>query len=199
MCLDAQSQCDHVRERRGTLHGDREIASERTGQNRIGRPGDVVFGRRLIHAGDGGCGGGDGLAHPPQSCDRLAVLPHPAAQEVQAPQNTGQGIRFGMAPQFRDHVHAFAVHQREHTSDQLRVLRVMHTVEQRGGRGMAHFADLRRIRAAGDIVGHKLVELPGACGTRRAGVRETGRATGNDRTGTVMHVSGQLARPFECR
>ena len=34
-----------------------------------------------------------------------------------------------MAPQFGDHVHAFAVHQRQHTFHQFGVLRVVHTVK----------------------------------------------------------------------
>ena len=85
-----------------------------------------------------------------------------------------------MAPQFGDHVHAFAVHQRQHTFHQFGVLRVVHAVKQRRGRRMAHFVDFRRIGAAGDIVGHHLVELAGARRTRRTGVRETGGTAGND-------------------
>ena len=64
-----------------------------------------------------------------------------------------------MAPQFRDHVNAFAVDQRKHTFHQCRILRVMHAIKQSRRRSVAHLVDLRRIRTARDIVGHHLVEL----------------------------------------
>lgn len=92
-----------------------------------------------------------GLADAPQSRDRFAVLPHPRTQQIQSPQNARQRVGVGMAPQFGDHVHAFAVHQRQHAFHQFGVLRVVHAVKQRRGRRMAHFVDFRRIGAAGDI------------------------------------------------
>ena len=198
-CLDAQSQRNHVGERGRTFQRNRKIAGERACENRIGNMRNVIFRGRLIDAGNRRGGSGNRLSSAPQPRDRLAILPHPRAQQIQPPQNARQRIRLGAAPQFGDHVNALAVHQREHALHQFGILRMMHAVQQCGRRSVAHLVDLRRIGTSRDIVGHHLVELPRAGRTRRSGVGETGGTAWYNRSGTVMHASRQWAKPFEYR